>query len=132
MLRKVKYLLILLTELGTNYVSLKIWLLIIGVGDWGRGYPLPQPRLGHGYLHLTHGKDLGPETRGQWAGYPFPLSLWTDKQSENITFPRTSYAGGNKGLRIGLFESPISKSVRVNKIVNEREIGSEIKYTGFD
>ena len=31
------------------------------------------------------------------AGVPLlpPLPQWTDKQSENVTFPRTSYAGGN-------------------------------------
>ena len=34
----------------------------------------------------TSGKDLGPEVRVP--------PLWTDKQTENITFPRTSYAGG--------------------------------------
>ena len=34
------------------------------------------------------GKDLGPEAKDQWAGYPPPPVKW---QSENIT----SYAGGN-------------------------------------
>ena len=29
------------------------------------------------------------------AGVPPPFSLWVDIQSENITFPRTSYAGCN-------------------------------------
>ena len=35
----------------------------------------------------------GPGTR-DWVTLPL-LPLWTDKQSENSTFPRTKYAGGN-------------------------------------
>ena len=45
-------------------------------------------------------------SRVRW-GYPvlllvgvphLPFPLWTDKQRENITFPRTSYVGGNNIL----------------------------------
>ena len=55
----------------------------------GLGYPLAETgvispfRKGPGTRQL--GKNLGLEYT------PPPL---TDKQSENITFPRTSYAGG--------------------------------------
>ena len=55
------------------------------------------------YSGLPFGRDLGPE-----AGVPLrrdmepetgvPLPLWTDKQTENINFPITSYACGKNSL----------------------------------
>ena len=36
----------------------------------------------------------GGDPLGHVHGYLLPS--WTDKQTENITFPRTSYAGGKK------------------------------------
>ena len=49
----------------------------------GTGVP---PWKGHGTSDL--GKNMG-------LGYP-PSQMWTDKQTENITIPHPSDAGGNK------------------------------------
>ena len=42
-------------------------------------------------LPTSVGKLQWPVSRG----IPFPPPLWTDKQSENITFPRTLYTGSD-------------------------------------
>ena len=59
------------------------------------GVPLSLP-----YPHL--GKDLGPETSKQ--GTPSLPPQRTYKQSENITFPRNSYSGGNEMHRPDSFK----------------------------
>ena len=33
-----------------------------------------------------------------WSGYPYPSPVWTNKQTETITFPHPSDAGGNKSI----------------------------------
>ena len=57
-----------------------------GTRDWDTSLPSPMERMWDQKL----GRDLAPET-----GVPPPSPQWTDKQSENITFPRTKYANGN-------------------------------------
>ena len=57
----------------------------------GWGYPPFRPGMGYPCPHLGWGtphSDLG------W-GPPPPVKVWTDTQSENITFPHLSDAGGN-------------------------------------
>ena len=62
---------------------------------------LPHPDLGWGTPHHPdldrgspgyppHHPDLG------WGNTPPPVEVWTDTQSENITFPHPSDAGGKK------------------------------------
>ena len=52
--------------------------------DWLEAWLPPPPPNDQG-PEGTPGKDQGPETRGY-----YPLQ-WTDIQTENITFPRTSF-----------------------------------------
>ena len=62
--------------------------------DWG--YPLPSPIKGlTGVLSSPLGEVHGPETGDT------PFALWTDKQSENITFQLVnSHSGGNKSVSL--------------------------------
>ena len=85
----------------------------------GGGYPIqswgevPHPDLPRGNLAGVpppHHQDLAgvpshhldlagviPPTISTWLGYPPPpVKVWTDKQTENSTFPHLSDAGGNK------------------------------------
>ena len=57
---------------------------------WKDGVPLP---------HI--GKDGVPSPSGTWPGYPPPGPTRGEETDipRNITFPRTSYAGGKKGSR---------------------------------
>ena len=67
---------------------------------WGRWYPCPGPDWGTPSPQKELGTRLGYPSpqKGPETGVPptLPAPLWTDKQSENITFPRISYAGVNE------------------------------------
>ena len=62
------------------------------------GVPCPGPggRQGHGQGVPCpgHGREVGERQGVPWSWLEYPLPP-VDKQSENITFPRTLYAGGN-------------------------------------
>ena len=56
------------------------------------GYP-PHPRdLGWGNPPISW---MGYPPPGPGMGYPPPVEVWTDKQTENSTFPHPLDAGGN-------------------------------------
>ena len=58
------------------------------------GYP-PPSRPGQGTLPPPSRPDWGtPPSRPGWDTPP-PIEVWTDKQTENSTFPHPSDAGGN-------------------------------------
>ena len=68
---------------GLEYPLAKTWVPL--ARTWIPAYPnLGTPIIGTGYRReRAWDKRLGKP------------QVWTDKQSENITFPRTTYAGGN-------------------------------------
>ena len=90
---------------GKGYLSCSC--LGKGGGTLSRGLPCmkgrPPPRHGSDWISpsslLPHRKDLGPEM----GTTPTP-SPHMDLQSENITFTRTSYAGG-KNSKFGVTNS---------------------------
>ena len=80
------------------------------IQTWSEGYPgyPPPSRPGQG---TPHHQDLNrvPPTIQTWLGYPHhhqdlagiappPVKVWTDKQTENSTFPHPSDAGGNNRM----------------------------------
>ena len=72
-----------------------------------RGWGVSHPRTGvvpRGCSDLAGapiGKDMGPE-EVLWDGDEILPWVWTDKQTEPITFPHPSDAGGNKSKLIDL------------------------------
>ena len=66
---------------------------------WGGGYPCPVRGIPcpvrEEYLSLLGYPEKEPGTRG-WSTSPRPLDSTWGKHTENITFPRTSFAVGNK------------------------------------
>ena len=83
--------------------------------DLGEGYPCPGPGPGVSHvLVLTRLPPIPPFSpattrtgippQGTWDQRPgtseqgIPSPLLTDKQNENFTLPRTSYAGGKKSM----------------------------------
>ena len=109
--------------------------------DWGEGTPSslgwgdspsspdqgvpPSPDLGCGNPPLC--PDLGwgtPHAAGwstpihTWDGVtPPPVEVWTDKRTENSTFPHPSDAGGNKPASL-----PSSQRHKGNEIDNDYKI----------
>ena len=58
--------------------------------DLGWGNPPPKPDLGWGI----------PPWPRPGTGYPPPLQVWTDKQTENSTFPHPLDAGGKNAISL--------------------------------
>ena len=99
--------------------------LLIGGGTPGYphwGLPSPHPDLGRGYPSSWPGKGYSLVLTWEgvlpssWPGNGVPshrpdgvplVEVWTDKQTENNTFPHPSEAGGNKKLSV--ISNPIPK-----------------------
>ena len=67
---------------------------LAGVPPLGWGTPPAKP--GMGYPPARPGMGYPPYPDLRWGRPPPPVEVWTDTQSENITFPHPSDAGGNK------------------------------------
>ena len=63
--------------------------------DLGLSNPLPRPGLGY------------PPSTQTWDGVSPPPEMWTDKQTENSTFPHPSDAGGKNPVKLKKFWSVV-------------------------
>ena len=95
----------------TQEVYRPLCILSVACPAWGGGgYPVLGPGWGEGDALGQVGVSCPGPGRGggraggtlswSWPGYPPPPVNW---QSENITFPRTSYAGSKYGVVIALW-----------------------------
>ena len=75
-------------EMG--YRPILTWDAIAPLSWPGIRVPPPCPDLGWGY------PTSAPPPTLKKTGYSFPVEVWTDKQTENSTFPHPSNAGGKK------------------------------------
>ena len=91
-------------------------------GDLDQGPQGPRPSPG-GPLTLTWTLTGGAPR--PWLG-PWPGgggALWTDRNTENITFPQTSFAGGNKkNFLRGLNSQLTDQQLAINHYTKEWEI----------